>query len=137
MNETPLEKNELQLTEKYRVGFDKMNIILSKRYQKREGKGRNAPFINEYAYDKTSASYYGNLKSFANRLVEKEFMEELSETDMSNINNLIEVIDKVTEKMDEFKEEIFNHINEHITIDLGETKRQSKKIVKGMEISED
>lgn len=133
MNETPLEKNEIQLTSQHRLSFDKLNLTLTKRYQKREGRGVNAEFIDEYAYKEPS--YYGSPKSLVNRLFDKEFMEGLSDKDIEDLHDFKAIVDHAIAHIDQVKQEIFEHITSHITIDLGETsKKTTTKTIKGHKV---
>lgn len=134
MTETPLEANEIQLTSEHRLSFTPLNITLTKRYQKRGGKGRDAPLIDEYAYKEPS--YYGNPKVLINRLFDKEFMEGLSDSDIANLKEFKEIAEHAIEHVEKIKKEVFEHIDKHITIDLGETaKKPTTKKVKGVEVS--
>lgn len=54
-----LDVTYVQLTDDYRVTRDQRNLILQHRYQKRDGKGKNANYIDEYDYK--DIGYYGNL----------------------------------------------------------------------------
>lgn len=134
MNETPLEANEIQLTSMHRLHFDKQNITLTRKYQKRGGKGKDAPLIDEYAYKEPS--YYGNPKVLINRLFDKEFMEGMSDSDIANLKEFKEIVEHAIEHVEKIKKEVFEHIDKHITIDLGETaKKPTTKKVKGVEVS--
>lgn len=129
-------KNDyLQLSENYRIRFDPKNIILQVKYEKKEGRGAGAKGTGQYDYK--DYGYYGNLQSFSKRLLEKEFIEQLSNSELEEINSLVEIINNTYDKLISLKDEIFLHINEHITINLGEPTRGKKRMVKGMEISED
>ncbi len=99
------EKNTVQLTEDYRITSDQRNIILQKRYQKREGKGRNAPLINEYDYK--DVGYFGNLKSLLNGLVNYEV--PLSVTMTGKIEDAHLRIEKL-------RDEIAQHVLDKVTV---------------------
>lgn len=136
--ETLLEKNELQITSFHRLSFDKMNVALLRRYEKKVSRGKNAEGSGEFGYDKQRASYFGNLTSLSNRLIEKEFLENLSEQDLSKVEDLKEAIDKALVHIDKVAKEVTEHLNSHITIDLGESaKGRGRKKVKGVEIVDD
>lgn len=134
MAEKPLEEHEVQLTTEHRLHFDKQNITLTKRYQKRGGRGANAPFIDEYDYG--NPSFYGNPKVLVSRLFDKEFMEGLSDKDIASLQEFKEIVEHAIEHIDQVKKEVFEHITSHITIDLGETaKKATTKKVKGVTVS--
>lgn len=135
MNQTPLEPNQIQLTSKHRLKVDKYNYTLSFIYQKREGRGKSADFIDEYGYG--DEKHFGHPLPLVNRLLDSEFREVLSDEEIKNIDQLIEAITNSYEHINKVAEDLKNHINEHITIDLGESTRGKKRTVKGMEISED
>jgi len=136
MNETSLEHNQIQLTSKHRLKIDKLNYTISTKYQKREGRGKSADFIDEYGYN--DDKHYGNPLAMCKRLLESEFRENLTDKEIIKIDELIQAIEKSYHHIDKVAEDLKNHINEHITIDLGEpTGRGRKKLVKGIEISED
>lgn len=139
MVEVPLEKNELQLTTLHRLSFDKMNIALLNRYEKKVSRGKNSEGSGEYGYDKQRASYFGNLTTLGKRLIEKEFLENLSVQDLSKVEDIKEAIDKALIHIDKVCKEVTEHLKTHITIDLGEptSGRGRKKTVKGSEIAED
>lgn len=130
----PLEENEIQLTSQHRVHFDKMNLTLTKEYQKRGGRGKNAELIDEYDYG--SPTYYGNLDTLIDRLFDKEFMIGMSQPDIAKLEEFKAIAENAIQHVNTIKEEIKQHINEHITIDLGETsKKATTKKVKGVEVS--
>lgn len=99
------EKNAVQLTEDYRITSDQRNIILQKRYQKRDGKGRNAPLINEFDYK--DVGYFGNLKSLLNGLVNYEI--PISATMSGKIEDAHMRIEKL-------RDEIVQHVLDKVTI---------------------
>ena len=128
MVETPLEKNSIQLTDELRLSFDPRNIILQEKFEKKTGRGAGAIGTGEYDYK--DVSYYGTLKALGNALIHKEVIKSLSE--VKGLEDVIEYVEKA-------KEELVNHLQTHITIDLGDysSGRGKKKIVKGIEVSEE
>lgn len=134
MKQPPLEDNQIQLTSKHRLQFEKMNIILSHIYQKRDGKGKNAPLLDEYDYN--NPSYFGHPKVLVSRLVDTEFMEGLSDSEIAELRSFKEIIEHAVEHINKVKEEIFEHIDKHITIELDEEKKKIIKTVKGVKITE-
>lgn len=138
MVESPLEKNEVQITSQHRIAVDKLNFALMNRYEKKISRGKNAEGSGEFAYNKTNASYFGNLNTLGKRLIEKEFLENLSEQDLSQVEDLKEAINKALVHIDKVAKEVSDHLTEHITVDLGESaKGRGRKKVKGVEIVDD
>lgn len=106
MVEPPVEeKNVVQLTEDYRITSDQRNIILQKRYQKREGKGRNAPLINEYDYK--DVGYFGNLKSLLNGLVNYEVPLSVTMTGQ---------IEEAHLRIEKLRDEIVQHVLDKVIL---------------------
>lgn len=138
MVEPPLEKNEVQITSQHRIAVDKLNFALMNKYEKKMSRGKNAEGSGEFAYNKTNASYFGNLNILGKRLIEKEFLENLSEQDLSQVEDLKEAIKKALVHIDKVAKEVSEYLTEHITVDLGEsTKGRGRKKVKGVEIVDD
>ncbi len=135
MVEPPLEKNEVQITSQHRISVDKLNFALMNKYEKKMSRGKNAEGSGEFAYNKTNASYFGNLNTLGKRLIEKEFLENLSEQDLSQVEDLKEAINKALIHIDKVAKEVSEHLTEHITVDLGESiKGRGRKKIKGIEI---
>lgn len=136
MIEPPLESNQVQLTSQHRISFDRYNKTLSFKYQKRGGKGKNAPLINEYSYG--NEKHFGNFKVLMQRLLEEEFREGLTAEDISNVDKFIAALDKTCDHIDKVANEMYAHINDKVIIDLGEsTSGRGRKKVKGIEVYED
>ncbi|MEK4122069.1 hypothetical protein [Lysinibacillus sp. FSL K6-0102] len=128
MVESPLEKNEVQITSQHRIAVDKLNFALMNRYEKKISRGKNTEGSGEFAYNKQNASYFGNLKALGKRLIEKEFLENLSEQDLNQVEDLTEAINKAIVHIDKVAKEVSDHLTEHITVDLGEsTKGRGRK----------
>lgn len=119
------EENAIQITENYRVTADIRNIILQEKYEKKESRGKNA--VGSGIFDFKDIGYYGNMEALGNALIHKEVIKSLSEID--KLEDIIAHIDKV-------QKEVIEHLDKHITIDLGEPTKKGKTMVKGMEISE-
>ncbi|MDC6267242.1 hypothetical protein [Lysinibacillus fusiformis] len=119
MIESPLEKNEVQLTSKHRLSIDKYNKTLSFKYQKRGGKGKNAPLVDEYGYN--NEKHFGNFKILLQRLAETEFTEDLTDKEIKDIDALIIALKDACKHIDKVANEMYEYINDKITIDLGDT----------------
>lgn len=138
MIEPPLEKNEVQITSQHRIAVDKLNFAILKKYEKKISRGKNSEGSGEFGYNKQAANYYSNLNTLGKRLIEKEFLENLSDQDLSKVKDLIEAIEKAVIHIDKVGKEVSEHLIKHITVDLGEsTKGRGSKKVKGIEISDD
>lgn len=138
MVEPPLEKNEVQITSQHRIAVDKLNFALMNKYEKKISRGKNAEGSGEFAYNKQNASYFGNLKALGKRLIEKEFLENLSEQDLSQVEDLKEAINKALVHIDKVAKEVSEHLTENVIVDLGESmKGRGRKKVKGVEIVDD
>lgn len=128
MIEPPLEKNEIQITSQHRITIDKLNFAIIKKYEKKVSRGKNSEGSGEFGYNKQAASYYSNLNTLGKRLIEKEFLENLSEQDLSKVEDLKEAIDKAIVHIDKVAKEVSEHLNKHITVNLGEsTKGRGRK----------
>ena len=126
MAETPLESNQIQLTSKHRLSIDKYNKTLSFRYQKRGGKGKNAPLIDEYGYN--NEKHFGHFKILLQRLAETEFTEDLTDKEIKDIEALIIAIEAACDHIDKVANEMYEYINDKIVINLGEsTKGRGRK----------
>lgn len=128
MIEPPLEKNEVQITSQHRIVVDKYNYSIIKKYEKKAARGKNAEGSGEFGYNKQNASHFSNLKTLGKRLIEKEFKENMSEQDLSKVEDIIEAIEKALEHIDKVAKEVSEHLTKHITVDLGEsTKGRGRK----------
>jgi len=138
MIEPPLEKNEVQITSQHRIAVDKYNFSIIKKYEKKVSRGKNAEGSGQFGYNKQSASHYSNLTTLGKRLIEKEFLEDLSDQDFSKVKDLTEAIEKAVLHIEKVGKEVSEHLIKHITVDLGEsTKSRGRKKVKGVEIADD
>lgn len=117
MKEPELKKNEVQITSKHRIAFDPKNLTLLTRYQKRDGRGKDKEFIDEYDYNKSG--YYGNIEVLGSRLVDREFMEGLNPEDKEEVESLKQVIDSSLAELKELKQEIITLLKDGITVNLG------------------
>lgn len=124
-NIIPLEENQIQITENYRIASIPRNIVLQEKYETSLGRGKSAEKSGQFAY--RDVGYYGTINALSNALVNKEVIKSIEEVD--KLEDVIEYIEKV-------KQDILNHINSHITIDLGENSKKASttRTVKGMKI---
>ena len=97
-----------------------MNIILMERYEKQEGKGKNAPKTGEYDWRPlTGGAYFSNPKSLAHGLFRRDFVEGVGEVGLDE-EKLLAELDKKLALYEKF-------FSEHITLELAKVKDMSKK----------
>jgi len=89
-------ENAIKLTEEYSISSDgRMNLILHERFEKKDGRGKDAKFTGEFAY--RDIGYFRNLEHVANHLVKLEvFKYEGSE--LKGIVDRIEELNKEIKK---------------------------------------
>lgn len=138
MKETPLAENEIQLTAHHRVGFDKLNKTLSFKYQKRDGRGRNAELIDEWGYG--NERYFSSFKILVKRILENDFDElsisKLSDGELKDLKQVLEKLEEIDNHIEKLAEEIGSKMDEKIIINI-EQKTKKKAKVNGMEIEDD
>lgn len=83
----------MRITEKYSVTFDKMNITLQERYEKRSGKGRDSPLSGEFGY--RDVSFHSTWKGVIDKI------EKLGapEWEVESIREYVEQIEKLKDEM--------------------------------------
>lgn len=111
------EKTFIQLSSNFRVSSNERNVILQEKYETSISRGKNAPKSGEFAY--RDIGYYGSIEALSNDLVNREILKSLDE-----VKDFSELMDKLIE----IKEDIFNKLTEHITIDLGLLTEKLRKI---------
>lgn len=87
----------IKLNDKYKIGFDPLNIIL----YKIGVKGENSKNPGEES--RQTIGYYDNFGSLLNKLVKEELLEN-----NNDYNSIKEIIDKI----EEFKKDILEKIEE-------------------------
>ena len=110
----------LTLNEKYRITSDgSRNLILQEKYQKREGKGKNAPLSNEF--DFRDCVYFGaGLVALIKRLNEREFLEVFNEVERAQ--DIVEALQEMKQLLAEREQRIYEHVKEHVTLELKNVK---------------
>lgn len=93
----------IQLTDTYRITSDKLNIILEEKFEKRDGKGKNAQLTGEFDY--RPIAYFRELEHLANSVVKREIIN-------SDATNLYDIVHKI----EDLKEEIANNLIDKITL---------------------
>ena len=113
------EKTFIKLSSNFRVSSNERNVILQEKYETSISRGKNAPKSGEFAY--RDIGYYGSIEALSNDLVNREILKSLDE-----VKDFSELMDKLIE----IKEDIFNKLTEHITIDLGILTRKLERKMK-------
>lgn len=93
----------IQLTDTYRITSDKLNIILEEKFEKRDGKGKNAPLTGEFDY--RPIAYFRELKHLADSLIKREIIN-------SDVTDLYDIVYKV----DELRNDIVKHLVDKIVL---------------------
>lgn len=91
----------IQLTDTYRITSDKLNIILEEKFEKRDGKGKNAQLTGEFDY--RPIAYFRELKHLADSLVKREIIN-------SDVTNLYDIVYKVDELRNAIAERLIDKI---------------------------
>lgn len=98
----------IQIMDDYRITADNLNIVLQEKYEKKDGKGKNANGTGEY--DWRDVSYHQNFKSLANSLIKKE------------VNNSIKASQELNEidtMMNNLVSQIHNHLSDKVILNRG------------------
>ncbi len=69
----------IQILDDYRITADKMNIVLQEKYEKKDGKGKNAKGTGEY--DWKDIGYHNRFDTLAKSLVNKEIIKSIHNVD--------------------------------------------------------
>lgn len=110
-----LEEKFHQISNTYALGTDNYNIILYEQYEKMDGKGKNANPTGETGWRPAkNGAYFGNINNLARSLRTKAELEAVGEVGLD--------FDKFTTYLDKWQEDLFKHLNEHITLELAKVK---------------
>lgn len=110
-------ENAIKLTDDYYLSSDgKLNLILHERYEKRSGKGKNAPLSGEFAFN--NAGYFRRLNHVGDHLVDKEVYKYVG----SELEGAVLRIEKL-------RDEIKQMLNESIKLDWD--KKDIEEVVEG------
>lgn len=96
-----------------------MNILLMERYEKQDGRGKNAQKTGELGWrNLNGGAYFGNLDSLGTSLLRQDVIEAVGEVglDLEPFKSFI------NEKLEEYK----SFLKEQITLELSKTKDTSK-----------
>lgn len=107
----------VKLSDDFKLTSDgSRNLILQEKGFKREGKGKNAALTDEIKWD--DVGYFGiNLRSLICRFSDEEFLDEFGKTKGLELK---EEFEKMRKYLDEREERIYNHVCEHVTLQLKE-----------------
>lgn len=99
-------ENAIKLTEDYWLSSDgKLNLILHERYEKRDGKGINAPLSGEF--DFRNVGYFRTLEHVGNHLVDKNVYKYEGSK-----------LEEIAERVESLRDEIAGNLNEKIKYEL-------------------
>jgi len=119
------EKQEsyIQINDKYRITSDsRLNLILSEKYFKRDGRGKGAELTTETAW--RDVGYFGaGLHSLIKRFNDNEFLETFAEVERGQ--DIIEALIEMREYLDKREERIYEHMKKHISLNLKNVKGES------------
>lgn len=106
MSEEVVVKPDYQvlLTKNYALDTDKLNLILKERYEKKDGKGKNANSTGEYGW--RDLGYLRDITQVADFLVKHELMKEREVGELRDLQDAIV----------DMRDQIADHLNEYITI---------------------
>lgn len=113
------------VNEKYRIVSDgSRNIILQESYEKKLGKGKNAE--GSGIYDFKDVGYFGaSLRALSRRANHDDFLETFK--DASEGQLFLEAVDKLITYLEEREQRIYEHMNNHITLQLAKVKDVNAK----------
>lgn len=97
----------IKIAEDYGIDFDKLNINLYEKYEKREGKGKNAPLSGEVGW--REISHHGSWDSI---------VEKLEKLTLSSNNDSLKSMKEAVEEIKQLKAEIADLLNQNIVIDF-------------------
>jgi len=115
-----LEEKIHQISNTYALGTDNYNIILYEQYEKMDGKGKNANPTGEMGWRHAkNGAYFGSISNLARSLRIKAELEAVGEVGLD--------FDKFATYLDKWQDDVFNHLNEHITLELAKVKGKSEE----------
>lgn len=103
VKEVKAKEPEVLITENYGIGFDNYNIILMEKYQKKDGKGKNSNFIDEWGW--RDLGYFGSISSIARHLEKHELVQS------TNLEDLFSLVDRIELLRDEIASMLKRMIN--------------------------
>ena len=98
---------KLRLSKKYAIDTDSRNIILLERYEKREGKGKNAPMSGIFEW--RNVAYFQTFDRLAHWLVQNALFTT------EKVEHMYEFADRVVE----LKMEMTELLNERVDVKIG------------------
>lgn len=110
----------LYINEDYRITSDgSRNLVLQHKYEKRDGKGKNAPMSGVFDY-KDSGYFGANLDGLIRLFKDEEFLGTLK--DIQRGQDIVEALTEVKELMITQHKELLNVIRPSITLELKNVK---------------
>ena len=83
----------MKITEDFNLGFDRYNVIVKQRFEKKEGKGKDAKGTGEYDYK--DVAFCKNLKTACERILQLE----IHSSEAADVTEMIRVIESATEEI--------------------------------------
>ena len=115
-----LEDKIHQISDTYAISSDNYNVILYEKYEKMDGVGRNANPTGEIGWRVAkNGAYFGNIERLRDNLADKAEKETIGVVGVE--------FDKFKAYMDEWKADLKDHLNEHITLELAKVKGKSEE----------
>lgn len=78
----------MRITENYQLGFDRYNVIVKERFEKKEGKGKDAVGTGEY--DFKDVAFCKNIETACFYILQRE----ISSSEAADVNEMIKVIQR-------------------------------------------
>lgn len=111
----------LEINDELRITSDgRLNLILERKYFKREGKGKNAPLSNEVAWQ--TVGYFGaGMRSLTKRLSDEDLFSTFSE--LEDGKKLLDALKDLQELLIEREERMYQFLaDKTITLELHNVK---------------
>lgn len=125
MEENKKVQEFLMINDEYRLTSDgSRNLILQQRYEKRDGKGKNAPLSGVFEFK--DVGYFGaGLSSLIHRFEQDEFMSTFS--DSIKGQEILEALRETQQLMKKQHKELLELIRPNITLELKNVKDSAIK----------
>lgn len=113
------------INEDYRITSDgSRNLVLQRKYEKRDGKGKNAPMSGSFDY-KVSGSFGANLDALIRLFKDEEFLGDFK--DVQRGQDIVDVLNEVKELMITQHKELLDVIRPTIKLELKNVKDLTAK----------
>lgn len=85
----------MKITEEFNLGFDRYNVIIKQRFEKKEGKGKDAKGTGEYDYK--DVAFCKDIETACRRILQFK----IHDSEAADIAEMIEVIKGATAEINE------------------------------------